>query len=116
MSDHKLSYNNAPAMPPKKKARTGARTAATPTPSVASSMIGEDEVHPSSPPKARKSPEKTELEQQAYDPLNDLWTDEQETSLFKGLIRWKPAGELTPYYPSLQYSIADIAAISAEAR
>ena len=82
-------------MPPKKKARgaTGTRTAATPTPSVASSMIEDDEAHPSSPPK--KPLEKEAPEEPAYDPLNDLWTDEQETSLFKGLIRWKPAGKTT---------------------
>ena len=71
-------------MPPKKRARgpAGSRTAATPTPSVASSMIGDDEAHPSSPPK--KPLQKEVPEERVYDPLNDLWTDDQETSLFKG--------------------------------
>lgn len=27
-----------------------------------------------------------------YDPVSDPWTDEQETALLKGIIKWKPVG------------------------
>ena len=67
-------------MPPRKKAKRGVSTPVgdddgmeidAPTPDV------EEANEPSAP---------------AYDIVKDPWTDEQETSLFKGIIRWKPNG------------------------
>lgn len=77
-------------MPPRKKTARGRGVASTPTPSVASSMVGGDDENGLSPPK--KSPKKSSPEKAEHHPLNDVWTDEQETSLFKGLIKWKPVG------------------------
>lgn len=67
-------------MPPRKRAKRGVSTPAgdedamdvdAPTPDV------EESNAPSTP---------------AYDILKDPWTDEQETALFKGIIKWKPNG------------------------
>jgi hypothetical protein len=71
-------------MPPKKKGKVIARAASTP-------VADEDAMVIDSPvaetPNAVDEPVKRNDEL-----LNDPWTDEQETSLFKGIMRWKPNG------------------------
>lgn len=68
-------------MPPRKKARESALDASNPI--VNENVVAIlDTSQPGEPKKA------------SYDILKDPWTDEQEISLFKGLIRWKPAGTL----------------------
>ncbi|KAL3418326.1 CT20 family protein [Phlyctema vagabunda] len=64
-------------MPPRKKAK-GAAAVSTPVADESAT--------------AADSPQVDDSEKPAYDILKDPWTDEQETSLFKGIIRWKPAG------------------------
>jgi len=68
-------------MPPKKKAKAAA-AASTPTADEGTTMTDTPQAQAEEPQKP------------AYDILKDPWTDEQETSLFKGIIKWKPAGEL----------------------
>lgn len=70
-------------MPPRKRAARGSlRNASTPT-------LDEDSTIAETPEASFvASPTKP-----GFDP-KDPWTDEQETSLFKGIIRWKPAGAL----------------------
>ena len=63
-------------MPPKKKAR---KAPSTPSGDV-----------PDQP--AEEVPEPMELDSGKEDLVLDAWTDEQETSLFKSMIRWKPVG------------------------
>ena len=68
-------------MPPKKKPRLSSRAASTPT---------VDNVEVSQLPEKIPSPTKEEGDSPGIAP--DPWTDEQEISLFKGMIRWKPVG------------------------
>ncbi len=71
-------------MPPRKKARAAAQKASTPAQDEDSMTVDTPDTE-------------TILKKVEYDPLKDPWTDEQETSLFKGIIRWKPAGRFNAY-------------------
>jgi len=64
-------------MPPRKKAKASTRAASTP-------VADEDAMVIDTP----------QIEEPGKDMLKEPWTDEQETSLFKGIIKWKPAGKL----------------------
>lgn len=67
-------------MPPKKKAKATQRAVSTPAPDDDAMDVD------------AQTPEVEESNEPEYDILKDPWTDEQETSLFKGIIRWKPNG------------------------
>lgn len=60
-------------MPPKKKLRLNAPT--------------ENPQSPANTP-SEGAPQRTP----SYDLVTDPWTDEQETALLKGVIKWKPVG------------------------
>ncbi|GAD96536.1 CT20 family protein [Paecilomyces variotii No. 5] len=69
-------------MPPKKKPKIASRGPSTPSQA------------DSAPPSA-DTPSNVEGAKRPdadYDLVSDPWTDEQETSLLKGIIRWKPVG------------------------
>lgn len=68
-------------MAPKKRARLS---------SVASTPLAESQ--PKTPAETPASTGKDVDDDE--DVLNDPWTDDQETSLFKSLIRWKPTGKV----------------------
>ena len=68
-------------MPPKKRSRYPPR---------ATSTMDEDAMDIDSP--ATETPNPIDEPAKRNEQLDDPWSDEQETSLFKGLIRWKPNG------------------------
>lgn len=76
-------------MPPRKKARAGGQAAATPT-TPATNDDAMDIDTPQTGDAKSTSPENQEALKQ-----NECWTDDQVASLFKGVIRWKPAGKRT---------------------
>lgn len=83
LSLRKRLFDSPTAMPPRKKQRRAAPD--TPQP--------EDSKQSAETASARDSAQKSDTE---YDLVNDPWTDEQETALLKGLVRWKPVGSLCP--------------------
>ena len=77
-------------MPPKKKVRQPSRAASTP----AGDAVEQAEEETPTPLKADLGIENV---------FSHAWTDEQETSLFKSMIRWKPVGLFPKYirWPNL---------------
>ena len=74
-------------MAPKKRARASTRNASTPAQDEDAMVVDT--------PGIVGTPDVAGLSKnEDYEILKDPWTDEQETSLFKGIIRWKPAGNV----------------------
>ena len=90
---HLPAFLNWPghAMAPKKKARLPSRAASTP-----SADAGE------LPASETATPPKPDTAKKAF--VTEAWTDEQDTSLLKSVVRWKPVGS---FYSSWLYQLAD---------
>lgn len=70
-------------MPPKKRPRLSSRAAS------ATPQADNPANTPASTESAKPGTE--------YDLVTDPWTDEQETALLKGIIKWKPIGLFKRY-------------------
>lgn len=71
-------------MPPKKRGRLSSRAASTPSGDTAETP-------------AEERPASAKVDAAINDVVSNPWTDEQETSLFKAMIRWKPVGSFLDY-------------------
>jgi len=69
----------SPAMPPKKKGHVPSEAAPTPSDDGAEHTV-------------KLISTSAEVDAAKDEIISDPWTDEQETSLFKAMIRWKPVG------------------------
>jgi MRG-binding protein len=66
-------------MPPRKKQKLSSQGVSTPS-------------HDTSLPTPTQATGATKDDAEYEAIVNDRWTDEQETALLKGVIRWKPVG------------------------
>lgn len=85
----------------------GVSTPKTPTPAHEDSM-DIDTPQPADTPRAADTPSTTKPNLlTAAELLDDLWTDDQTASLYKGIIRWKPAGAHADKIPLLPGAFDD---------
>lgn len=77
-------------MPPRKKARGSHAQPATP------SGAKDDNAMDIDTPQAQEAADEAAAKAAEALKYNDSWTDDQIASLFKGVIRWKPAGRASP--------------------
>ncbi|KAI1470455.1 CT20-domain-containing protein [Daldinia caldariorum] len=85
-------------MPPKRKSKAGS-LADVSTPKASSTSARDDDAMDVDTPQAADTPRAADTPTAskpslppASEILNNLWTDDQESSLFKAVIRWKPSG------------------------
>lgn len=85
-------------MPPKRKSKASG-LAEVSTPKAASTPARDDDTMDVDTPQAADTPRAADTPTAskpnlppASEILNNLWSDDQESSLFKAVIRWKPSG------------------------
>lgn len=85
-------------MPPKRKSKVGG-LAEVSTPKASSTPARDDDAMDVDTPQAADTPRAADTPTASKpnlpppsEILNNLWTDDQESSLFKAVIRWKPSG------------------------